>query len=81
MITDARPRAAGLALPIRFEVGDAHHAGFPDSSFDLCRTDRVLRDVDSPEAVLGEMVRLTRPGGSVLALTSTPVNRGRRGGL
>jgi ubiquinone/menaquinone biosynthesis C-methylase UbiE len=67
MITEARRRAAGPALSISFEVGDAHQVGFPDNSFDLCRTERVLRYVDRPEAVLGEMVRLTRPGGSVVA--------------
>jgi len=66
MISEARRRVAGLDLPIAFEVGDARHAGFPDSTFDLCRTERVLRYVDRPEAALGEMVRMTRPGGSVL---------------
>jgi len=67
MITEARRRGAGLALPISFEVGDAHQVGLPDGSFDLCRTERVLRYVGRPEAVLAEMVRLTRPGGFVLA--------------
>ena len=67
MITEARRRGAGLALPVSFEVGDAHQVGFADGTFDLCRTERVLRYVDRPEAVLAEMARLTRPGGSVLA--------------
>jgi ubiquinone/menaquinone biosynthesis C-methylase UbiE len=67
MITEARQRGAGLTLPISFEVGDAHQVGFADDTFDLCRTERVLRYVDGPEAVLAEMARLTRPGGSVLA--------------
>jgi ubiquinone/menaquinone biosynthesis C-methylase UbiE len=67
MITEARRRAAGLALPISFDVGDAHQVGLPDNSFDLCRTERVLRYVDRPDAVVAEMVRLTRPGGFVLA--------------
>jgi len=67
MITEARRRAAGLDLPVTFEVGDAHEVALPDGSFDLCRTERVLRYVDRPEAVLTEMLRLARPGGSVLA--------------
>jgi ubiquinone/menaquinone biosynthesis C-methylase UbiE len=67
LIAEARRRGAGLTLPVSFEVGDAHQAGLPDDSFDLCRTERVLRYVARPEAVLGEMVRLTRRGGSVLA--------------
>lgn len=67
MITEARRRGAGLALPVSFEVGDAHQVRFADGTFDLCRTERVLRYVDRPEAVLAEMTRLARPGGSVLA--------------
>ena len=66
MIIEARQRGADPALSISFEVGDAHQVGFPDNSFDLCRAERVLRYVDRPEAVLGEMVRLARPGGSVV---------------
>jgi ubiquinone/menaquinone biosynthesis C-methylase UbiE len=67
MITEARRRAAGLTLPIAFEIGDARRVDFPDNTFDLCRTERVLRYLDRPEAALGEMARLARPGGSVLA--------------
>jgi ubiquinone/menaquinone biosynthesis C-methylase UbiE len=67
MITEARRRAAGLAPPVSFEAGDARQIGFPDGSFDLCRTERVLRYLDRPEAALAEMVRMTHPGGSVLA--------------
>jgi ubiquinone/menaquinone biosynthesis C-methylase UbiE len=67
MIAEARQRVAGLALPIAFEVGDAHRVDFPDNTFDLCRTERVLRYLDSPEIVVGEMARLARSGGSLLA--------------
>jgi ubiquinone/menaquinone biosynthesis C-methylase UbiE len=67
MITEARRRASGLTLPIAFEVGDARDVDFPDNTFDLCRTERVLRYLDRPAAALGEMARLARPGGSVLA--------------
>ncbi len=67
MIAEARQRAADPALPITFEVGDARHVDLPGNTFDLCRTERVLRYLDSPEAAVGEMARLARPGGSVLA--------------
>jgi ubiquinone/menaquinone biosynthesis C-methylase UbiE len=67
MITEARRRAAGGDLPVSFEVGDAHQIAFPDGTFDLCRIERVLRYVDRPAAVLAEMARVTRPGGTVLA--------------
>ncbi len=67
MIAEASRRAAGLAVPVTFDVGDAHQVEFPDSTFGLCRTERVLRYVGRPEVVLGEMIRVTRAGGSVLA--------------
>ena len=67
MIAEARQRDADPTLPIAFEVGDAHHVDLPGDMFDLCRTERVLRYLDSPEAAVGEMGRLARPGGSVLA--------------
>jgi ubiquinone/menaquinone biosynthesis C-methylase UbiE len=38
-----------------------------DGTFDVCRTERVLRYLDRPQAALAEMARVTRPGGSVLA--------------
>jgi SAM-dependent methyltransferase len=67
MITEARRRVVGLTLPVTFEVGDAEQAALADNSFDLCRTERVLRYVNRPEAALAEMTRLARSGGSVLA--------------
>ena len=67
MITEARQRVADTVLPITFEVGDAQHVELADDSFDLCRTERVLRYLDSPEAAVKEMSRLVHPGGWVLA--------------
>ena len=67
MITEARRRAADLAVPVAFEVGDARQVALPGNSFDLCRTERVLRYLDRPAAAVGEMARLARPGGFVLA--------------
>jgi ubiquinone/menaquinone biosynthesis C-methylase UbiE len=67
MITEARRRVAGLTLPVTFEVGDARHITWPDNAFDLCRTERVLRYLDQPDAAVSEMARLARRGGSVLA--------------
>jgi len=67
MISEASRRAAAQDLPVSFEVGDAHHLPFADASFDVCRTERVLRYVDQVETVLAEMVRVTRSQGTVLA--------------
>jgi ubiquinone/menaquinone biosynthesis C-methylase UbiE len=67
MVAEARRRALGLDLPIAVEVGDAHALGFEDERFDLCRVERVLRYLESPETALREMTRVVRRGGVVLA--------------
>jgi len=68
MITEARKRAESLNLPVEYIVGDAHRLDFADNTFDGCRTERVFQHVDNPQQVLGEMVRVTRPGGRVVVL-------------
>jgi ubiquinone/menaquinone biosynthesis C-methylase UbiE len=56
-----------VSFPIEFRVGDAHDMTVPDGTFDLCRTERVLRYLQSPGTGLREMARVVRRGGSVLA--------------
>jgi arabinofuranan 3-O-arabinosyltransferase len=46
-------RGAGTALPVR------------SGSLDVCYSSNVLEHVSAPEAMLDEMVRVTRPGGTV----------------
>ena len=67
MIVEARRRAAELGSSIAYKVGDAHDLEFPDGTFDLCRVERVLRYLVSPETALREMARVTRAGGFVVA--------------
>ncbi len=67
MIAEASRRAAIGELPVAFEVGDAHHLSFADGTFDVVRTERVLRYVDQVETVIAEMIRVTRSQGTVLA--------------
>ncbi|HOR14951.1 MAG TPA: methyltransferase domain-containing protein [Dermatophilaceae bacterium] len=47
-------RASGLCLP------------FADGAFDVTYSSNVLEHVPQPEAMLSEMVRVTRPGGTVV---------------
>jgi ubiquinone/menaquinone biosynthesis C-methylase UbiE len=67
MAAEARRRAIALDLPIVVEVGDAHALDFKDERFDLCRVERVLRYLESPEVAVREMTRVVRRGGVVLA--------------
>jgi ubiquinone/menaquinone biosynthesis C-methylase UbiE len=66
MIATARQRNEGCALPIEFQTADAHQLPFADGSFDASRADRIFMHLESPARALGEMLRVTRPGGRVL---------------
>ena len=55
------PRLAGVQV-IR---GDARHTGLPAGSFGLVHARTLLVTIPGPAEVLGEMVRLARPGGWV----------------
>ena len=67
MVAEARRRAADSGLPVQFVVGDAHALDLPDESFDRVRTERMLIHLADPQAAVRELVRVTRPGGLVVA--------------
>jgi len=50
---------------VELREGDATATDLPTASFDLVHERLVLNNVPEPEAVIAEMVRLTRPGGHV----------------
>jgi SAM-dependent methyltransferase len=60
-------RAAQRPSPVEWIVGDAHRLPFGDRTFDAVRTERTLQHVSQPTDVIAEMVRVTTPGGVVLA--------------
>jgi ubiquinone/menaquinone biosynthesis C-methylase UbiE len=71
---DADPAHAAMATQYARERGltnvevvtaDARHTGLPSGSFDLVHARTVLATIPEPAEVLGEMVRLARPGGWV----------------
>jgi len=68
MVAEARKRSEGAGLPVEFAVGDAHRLEFPDGTFDACRTERTLHYASDPARAVAEMVRVTKPGGHLLAL-------------
>jgi SAM-dependent methyltransferase len=50
---------------VRYVQGDVAALDFPDATFDGIRTERVLQHVADPDAVIAELIRVTRPGGRV----------------
>lgn len=66
MIQEARKRAKDLHLSLEFGVSDAQSLPFEDSSFDLCRAEKVLLYIENPGKAVDEMARVTRPGGRVV---------------
>jgi ubiquinone/menaquinone biosynthesis C-methylase UbiE len=61
---------ASKRAPANVELveGDATALPFPDGSFDLAATLRTLHHVARPELVIAELVRVTRPGGTLLVV-------------
>lgn len=55
----------GIARKVDFHVGDAHSLDFPDGTFDAVFAHTLISHVTDPEAVLREMVRVLRPGGTL----------------
>ena len=69
MLREANQRAAqaGVNTWVKHQQVDAHVLPFHSGVFDACRCERVLQHVADPEHALAEMVRVTKPGGWVVA--------------
>jgi SAM-dependent methyltransferase len=67
MLERARARCEAQDGPVTFVAGDAHDLPFDADSFDAARVERTLQHLEDPARVVGELVRVTRPGGVVLA--------------
>jgi ubiquinone/menaquinone biosynthesis C-methylase UbiE len=59
-------RRAGVADRVSFRRGDAQQIPFPDASLDLVVSTLSLHHWSDPVAVLDEIARVLRPGGSFL---------------
>ena len=68
LVRIARRLAAREGLPVRFERGSGEQLPFADAAFDLTLATTVIYWVERPEAVLRQMVRVTRAGGTVASL-------------
>lgn len=65
-IAKTRAAAAGLG-DARFVRGEAARLPFKAGAFDGVRIDRALQHIEDPEEAVAEMVRVTRPGGRIVA--------------
>ena len=59
----ARSRYAHLASRLQFENQSVFELKIPDRTFDLTVCRHVIHSIPHPERVIGELVRVTRPGG------------------
>jgi cyclopropane fatty-acyl-phospholipid synthase-like methyltransferase len=60
-----RARAHGLTDRVRFEYGDYTSLSFPDGSFDAVLAVETLQCAPDLDRVLGELLRVLRPGGRI----------------
>ncbi|MCJ7739326.1 MAG: class I SAM-dependent methyltransferase [Anaerolineae bacterium] len=56
---------------IDYRIEDAKSLGFDDCTFDAVLCCNMLHQMPDPELALGEMLRVLRPGGRLLAITVT----------
>lgn len=66
MVSEARKRAQGLNLPLRFEAGDVHNLQFEDEAFDRSYANAVFQHIENPHLGLSEMIRVTKMGGQIV---------------
>lgn len=72
LIEQARARADAEGLKVRFEEGDAEDLDLPDASFDTVISLIGAMFAPRPQLVAAEMIRVCRPGGSIIMLNWTP---------
>jgi phosphatidylethanolamine/phosphatidyl-N-methylethanolamine N-methyltransferase len=83
MLGRARERVAkaGLRNIEALLEMDAQRLDFPDASFDVTMAMYVMTVVPDPAAVMHEIARVTRPGGTVIVVNHFSVDKGLRGAI
>lgn len=72
LVEQARKRAEGEGLDIKFDEGDAENLPYADASFDVVMTMFGAMFAPRPELVSAELVRVCRPGGVIAMANWTP---------
>ena len=65
MVEFGRQLAEQRGLTVKFIEADATATGLPERAFDLVHARRLLLNVQNPEQILTEMMRIAKPGGVV----------------
>lgn len=70
MIAAANARAdkAGVIGWVEHRIADSSKLPFDDNYFDACRAERLFQHLHNPHPTFDEMVRVTKPGGRVVAM-------------
>jgi SAM-dependent methyltransferase len=67
LLARAAGRTAEIGNRCSLVKGDILQAPFRDGTFDACRIDRVLQHLHDPGRAIRELVRILRPGGTLVA--------------
>ncbi len=70
MLERARDKAKSLAIPVKFEFGDAEDLPFKDEIFDVVINRHLLWTMLSPEKAIIEWRRVLKPEGKVIIIDS-----------
>jgi len=72
-IARQRAQAEGVADKVEFKIGDSRKLPFQDNEFDVVVNECAvgLTAINAPQRVLDEMVRVTKPGGTLVIHEST----------
>ncbi len=68
-----RAQAEGVTDKVEFKIGDSRQLSWKDSEFDVVVNECAvgLTAINAPQRVLDEMVRVTKPGGTIVIHEST----------
>ena len=68
VVKQASKSSTSKRANVTFQVGDAAHLTFEDSSFDVVHAHQVLQHVSDPTAILREMRRVVKKQGGIISL-------------
>lgn len=68
MITVAQKNKPYHLKNVRFSIGDMRNPNFPDNFFDAIHVERLLQILPSPTLIIEQLVRILKPGGTILII-------------